>query len=298
MLLLAASIALLASAPAERPQGRAQAADADAQTMHMARPPVRHRGIRVRIPPPASGPPLPHVHGPRDLSRPLIVLDPGHGGHDPGARNARSGAVEKDLTLALAIAMRDALVKGGRVRVALTREEDRFLALEERFGIARDMDAALFISIHADASDEAGAHGATVYTLSATASDQEAARLAARENGANIVNGVDLTDKGGAVSAILIDLSQRESMAASARFAELLHREASPYLTFRSPWRRSAALVVLRAPDTPSVLLETGYVSNDADAALLATPQGRARVAQGVARAVAIFAATLTARGE
>jgi N-acetylmuramoyl-L-alanine amidase len=289
MLFLAASLALISSP--SLPQGRRLPEAA------MARRPLRNVGLSVRMPPITEGPPIPKIYGPQDSSRPLIVIDPGHGGHDPGARNGKSGAMEKDVTLAVASSLRDELLKSGRVRVALTRENDSFLALEERFGLARDMGAALFISIHADASEETGAHGATVYTLSDVASDTEAERLAARENRANILGGVDLSGRSSAVSSILIDLMQRETMTASAKFAELLHRETAASLPFRAPWHRRAALVVLRAPDTPSVLFETGYISNDMEAERLRSPEGRRRLAEGVSRAVAIYVATLAKRG-
>jgi len=259
----------------------------------MARRPPRNTGLSVRLPPITQGPPIPIIHGPRDAARPLIVIDPGHGGHDPGARNAQAGTTEKDLTLAVALALREALLETGRLRVALTREDDRFLALEERFGIAEHMGAALFISIHADASEESGAHGATVYTLSDVASDQEAARLAARENRANILGGVDLSGKSSVVADMLIDLARSETLARSVRFAELLHRETAPLVPFRQPWHRSAALVVLRSTDVPSVLFETGYISNASEAERLASREGQRRIAEGLARAVAIFAARL-----
>ncbi len=228
----------------------------------MSKPPSKGR-ILVRIPDTAPSIALPPVQGPSDRNRPLVVIDAGHGGHDPGAHNPTSGAKEKDLTLAIAKTVRDELLKTGRIRVALTREDDRFLVLQERYGIARKLGASLFISIHADAADVPDARGATIYTLSDVASDREAARLAARENRADIINGVDLSDKSNAVSSILIDLTQRETMDASARFAELLHREALPHFRFRTPYQRFASLVVLKSPDTPSVLLEAGYVSND-----------------------------------
>ena len=290
MLILAASLALL-STPAHPQDMRLPGKAA------MARRPLRNVGLSVRMPPITEGPPIPKIQGPSDPSRPLIVIDPGHGGHDPGARNSKSGAVEKDVTLAVAAALRDELLKGGRVRVAMTREDDSFLALEERFGLARDMGAALFISIHADASEETGAHGATVYTLSDVASDAEAERLAARENRANILGGVDLSNKSTAVSSILIDLMQRETMTASAKFAELLHRETAPAVAFRTPWHRRAALVVLRAPDTPSILFETGYISNDEEAERLRSVEGRRKLAQAAARAVSIYIATLDKGG-
>ncbi|MBO9574264.1 MAG: N-acetylmuramoyl-L-alanine amidase [Sphingobium sp.] len=284
MLLLAAALATTVLAPEHALL---------APTANMARRPPRYVGLSVRLPPITKGPPTPKIYGPLSSARPLVMIDPGHGGHDPGARHGASGTTEKDVTLAVALAMRDELLKTGRIRVALTREDDQFLALEERYGLARDMGAALFISIHADASDEAGAHGATVYTLSDVASDEEAGRLAARENRANILNGIDLSGRSSAVSSILIDLTQRETMATSVRFAELLHRETQAQLPFRAPWHRSASLVVLRAPDIPSVLFETGYISNDSEAKRLSSAEERRKIAQGLARAITIFTATL-----
>lgn len=245
--------------------------------------------ITVPIPTAARGMDLPKVEGAQDPSRPLIVIDPGHGGHDPGANNRDKGYVEKDVTLALALALRDQIVKDGRLRVALTRSDDRFLVLQERYEIARKLGAGLFISLHADAADNADAGGATIYTLSETASDREAARLAARENQADIINGINLGDQNGVVSSILIDLSQRETMERSADFARVLYREASPLVHFRSIYHRFASLVVLKAPDTPSVLFEAGYISNDSDAALLASDAGRNRIAQGLARAAEVY---------
>lgn len=284
MVLLAALIALSAQTPV-RP-AIADAADMGT-VLRMSKPPTRGR-IVVRIPDAAPSIALPPVAGPRDPRRPLVVIDAGHGGHDPGAHNPALGIREKDLTLAIAAAIRDELLKTGRIRVALTRNDDRFLVLQERYGIARQLGADLFISIHADAADDPDARGATVYTLSDVASDREAARLAARENRSNIINGVDLSDKSSAVSSILIDLTQRETMEASTRFAEVLHREALPHFRFRTPYHRFASLVVLKSPDTPSVLLETGYVSNDEDANWMATKDGRLQLAKGVAAAVSV----------
>lgn len=263
-----------------------------------ARPKKRLHSISVPIPAPARGLTLPPVEGAQDGARPLVVIDAGHGGHDPGAINKETGRREKDVTLAIAQAIRDQLVKGGRVRVALTRDDDKFLVLQERYGIARKLGADLFISIHADAADNGDAHGATVYTLSETASDREAARLAARENKADIINGVNLGGQSGDVSSILIDLTQRESMNISASFARLLQREAGPYVPFRSAGHRFASLMVLKAPDTPSVLFETGYISNAADSAFLSSREGQARIARGVARAIEVhFARKLAMRG-
>lgn len=261
-----------------------------------ARPPRRMHSITVPIPPASSGIALPIVQGPRGSDRPLVVIDAGHGGHDPGAINKETGAREKDVTLAVALAIRDALLQSGRVRVALTRSDDRFLVLQERYGIARRLGTDLFISVHADSADNDEAHGATIYTLSETASDREAAKLAARENKADIINGIDLASQGSDVTSILIDLTQRETMAASSAFARLLQREASPYVPFRSAYHRFASLIVLKAPDTPSVLFETGYISNRTDAAFLASREGRAKIALGVAKAVEVhFARRLAA---
>lgn len=261
----------------------------DPQVAMSARPPRRTHSITVPIPPAARGIALPKVEGPRDSTRPLVVIDAGHGGHDSGAVNAQTGGREKDVTLAIARAIRSALLESGRIRVALTRDDDRFLVLQERYGIARRMSADLFISIHADAAEDGEAHGATVYTLSETASDREAARLAARENKADIINGVNLGGQDSVVSSILIDLTQRETMTLSASFARLLQREASALIPFRGAYHRFASLVVLKAPDIPSVLFETGYISNADDAQMLASGEGQARIASGVARAIEVY---------
>ncbi|BAI95601.1 MULTISPECIES: N-acetylmuramoyl-L-alanine amidase family protein [Sphingobium] len=270
----------------------------DAPAHMAARPAKRLHGITVPIPPVARGVSLPPVEGPRDASRPLVVIDAGHGGHDPGAVNRDNGEREKDVTLAIAWAIRDQLLRSGRVRVALTRNDDRFLVLQERHGIARQLNADLFISIHADSADNDKARGATVYTLSETASDREAARLAARENGADVLNGVNLGSQSSDVSSILIDLTQRETMNVSVAFARLLQREAAPYVPFRGTAHRFASLMVLKAPDTPSVLFEAGYLSNAADAAFLASREGRANIARGVARAIEVHFARRLAAGD
>jgi len=240
--------------------------------------------ITIALPPPLPAAPLPGVSGP--VGAPLIVIDAGHGGHDLGAKS-ENGEQEKDLTLAMALAIRDALVGNGRVRVALTRDGDAFLALQERSDMARRLGAALFLSIHADSAGENDtAHGATLYTLSDEATDAEAEALAARENKADIVKGVNLSGRSDEVASILIDLAQRESREAADSFARRLHREAEPVLPFRRDYLRKAALIVLRAPDVPSVLFETGYITNEADRGLLASAEGRGRVAGAVAQAV------------
>lgn len=251
-----------------------------------AEPPKNTYTVKVPLGQPKDSVKLPRISGPDDPERPLVVIDAGHGGHDPGAISPHGSQREKDVTLAIAKAIRDRLVDSGRVRVALTRETDKFLVLEERYGIARRLGADLFISLHADAAGNEEASGATVYTLSEVASDREASRLAARENKSNIINGVNLGGANREVSSILIDLTQRETMNVSADFAKLLHREGSRSMPFRSNPHRFASFVVLKAPDTPSVLFEAGYLTNRNDAAFLSSRDGRERVADGVANAI------------
>ncbi|NVD27062.1 N-acetylmuramoyl-L-alanine amidase [Parasphingorhabdus flavimaris] len=251
-----------------------------------AEPPKTKYSVKVPLGKPRDSVSLPMIHGPNDPTRPLVVIDAGHGGHDPGAISPHGAAREKNVTLAIARAIRDRLVEGGRVRVALTRDSDEYLVLEERYGIARRLDADLFMSIHADAAGNETASGATVYTLSEVASDREAAKLAARENKANIINGINLGGATRDVSSILIDLTQRETMNVSADFAKLLHRESSRQMNFRKIPHRYASFVVLKAPDTPSVLFETGYLTNKDDVAFLNSRAGRAKVATGVASAI------------
>lgn len=244
--------------------------------------------VSMAVPPARKAPKLPRIHG-NDKSRPLVVIDAGHGGRDPGAINGEARLQEKDITLKTALAIRDRLVQAGRVRVALTREDDRFLILQERYGIARRLGADLFISIHCDSAGNPTATGATAYTLSEVASDREAARLAARENKADIIAGVDLGDQSNDISSLLIDLAQRETMNRSANFARLLGREAKPLMPTKDNFHRMASLVVLKAPDMPSILFETGYISNKDDAEFLGSKEGRERVAESVSRATEIY---------
>jgi len=243
---------------------------------------------------------LPRVTGSIRGKRPLVVIDAGHGGHDTGAlATAYGNRAEKEATLAIALAIRDALVRSGRVRVALTRTDDRFLVLGDRVEIARRLKADLFISIHCDSSPTgASAHGATVYTLSEVASDKVAARIAAQENKSDVINGVDLGAENSDVSSILVDLTQRETMNVSSSFAALLQREMSTAIPFTSNFHRFAGFRVLKAPDTPSVLLETGYVTNPADARFLFSREGQRKIADGVRRAVEAHFARRLARLE
>jgi N-acetylmuramoyl-L-alanine amidase len=243
---------------------------------------------------------LPRVTGSIRGKRPLVVIDAGHGGHDTGAlATAYGNRPEKEATLAIAKAIRDALVASGRVRVALTRSDDRFLVLGDRVEIARRLKADLFISVHCDSSPTgASAHGATVYTLSEVASDKVAARIAAQENKSDVINGVDLGAENSDVSSILVDLTQRETMNVSSSFAALLQREMSTAIPFTSNFHRFAGFRVLKAPDTPSVLLETGYVTNPSDARFLFSREGQRKIADGVRRAVEAHFARRLARLE
>jgi N-acetylmuramoyl-L-alanine amidase len=229
---------------------------------------------------------LPRVYGAHGGDRPLVVLDPGHGGRDPGATSPFQTRREKDVTLAIAAAIRDELARSGRVRVAMTREDDRYIVLKDRYEIARRLGADLFISIHADAAPaNDAARGATIYTLSEVASDREAALLAEQQNRADRIGGAPLSEDAG-INRILIDLAQRESMNVSAEFASLLRREASPFFPFRPDYHRFASLIVLKAPDVPSILFETGYLTNPADAAYIHSPEGQKQIALGMRSAI------------
>lgn len=236
---------------------------------------------------------LPTIIAPQDVanaeSLPLVVIDAGHGGHDPGSISPETQRQEKAITLAVARATADALLKSGKVRVALTRDDDRYLILEERYGIARKLGANLFISIHADSAENHDARGASIYTLSEVSSDKEAEKLAARENRSNLISGIDLGKQSQAVSNILIDLTQRETMDISTEFAKVLQREASGAgVRFRSGAHHFAGFVVLKSPDVPSVLFETGYISNTEDEAFLASEDGRDALSKGVTQAVIV----------
>ena len=251
--------------------------------------------LRIELPPAAGEIGLPRVEGPADASRPLVVIDAGHGGHDPGA--GQGSVREKALTLMLAQSLRDELLKVGGIRVALTRSDDQYLLLPERSGIARRLKADLFLSIHADSTANGSeASGATVYTLSERGTNQAAARMAERENRADRLNGVELDDKSDTVSAILVDLSQRETQAQSEEFAQMVLREGQGLIPFRESSPQSAAFAVLKSPDVPSVLFESGYISNDADKARLLSAEGRAAFASATAQAIRVYFARQTSR--
>lgn len=227
---------------------------------------------------------LPRIAGGSE-EQPLVVIDPGHGGHDPGAVGPLGS--EAGVVLALAKRTAAALAAGGGVRVALTRDGDRFLALEERVALGRRLEADLFVSLHADAAQPgAVAQGGSVYTLSQRASSREAAAFAQRENSADAVNGLAGRSGNAAVDAILFDLSQSRVQEEADAFSRLLVREGAGTLRFRAEPRRSAALVVLTAPDMPSVLVEAGFITDPTDAARLNDPAWQQRFAQVLARTI------------
>jgi N-acetylmuramoyl-L-alanine amidase len=222
--------------------------------------------------------------------RPLVMLDPGHGGIDNGTI-APSGEHEKALVLDFALTLRDKLDKTGKYRVAMTRSDDRFVSLPERVRMARAQQAALFISIHADAlaKGDGEARGATVYTLSETASDSEAARLAEAENRADAIGGVDLSAEPDEVADILIDLAQRETKHFSVQFAKTLIGQLKTSARLHKHPMKSAGFRVLKAPDVPSVLVELGYVTSRQDLKLLTSEAWRGRATDSIVQAVNSF---------
>ncbi|MET0220547.1 MAG: N-acetylmuramoyl-L-alanine amidase [Tardiphaga sp.] len=222
----------------------------------------------------------------RPDGRPVIVLDPGHGGLDNGTQ--ANGESEKSIVLGFGVALRDRLEKSGKYRVVMTRSDDTFIPLDDRVKVARQQGAALFVSIHADAlpRGEGDAQGATIYTLSDKASDAEAERLADSENKADAIGGVNLTEEPTDVADILIDLAQRETRTFSNRFARMVAGEMKSAARMHKHPLKSAGFRVLKAPDVPSVLIELGYVSNKDDLQQLVSENWRSRTVASVAKAI------------
>jgi N-acetylmuramoyl-L-alanine amidase len=237
---------------------------------------------------PASAPPA--KPAPPD-NRPVVVIDPGHGGPDNGTRAGEE--TEKNLVLAFGLALRDRLEKSGKYRIVMTRTDDTFIPLDDRVHIAHNESAALFVSIHADylPHNEGDAQGATIYTLSDKASDAEAERLADAENRADAIGGVNLTNEPTDVADILIDLAQRETRTFSNRFARMLMGEMKSTVRMHKRPLKSAGFRVLKAPDVPSVLVELGYVSNKADLEHLVSDSWRAKTVGAMAQAIDAFLA-------
>lgn len=264
-------------APENRPELRPAIADANAAVT----PPAAPKPVQVNDP------------------RPLIVIDPGHGGVDNGTQ-AGGDVMEKTLVLGFGLALRDRIEKSGKYRVVMTRTDDTFIPLNDRVKVARTQGAALFVSIHADAlpRHEGDAQGATIYTLSDKASDAEAERLAENENKSDAIGGVNLTDEPTEVADILIDLAQRETRTFSNRFARLLMGEMKNSARMHKHPLKSAGFRVLKAPDVPSVLVELGYVSNKGDLEHLVSENWRTKTVGSMALAIdAFFAKRLATAG-
>lgn len=260
---------------------------------------LRATVIDNHLPRPAE--PLPHRdHEERASdSRPVVVLDPGHGGIDPGTR-APSGELEKDLVLEFTAMLRAKLEATGKYRVMMTRTDDTFVELSERVRFARQQKAQLLISIHCDAlaRGEGEAEGATIYTLSDKASDAEAQRLADAENRADVIAGVDLAAEPDEIADILIDLAQRETRAFSAQFARDVVKEMRTAARLHKRPQKSAGFRILKAPDVPSVLIELGYVSNARDLKQLISENWRSHAGDSIAHAVhSYFTTRLAGRG-
>ena len=236
----------------------------------------------VTIPPPAH------------KTHPVIVIDPGHGGVDPGAIG-RSGLKEKNVVFDTSQRLARVLQKSGRYEVRMTRDRDVFVPLRERVRRGRNFGADLFISIHADAAENPKAHGAGVYTLSENASDKEAAALARRENRADIIAGVNLSGEPDEVASILIDLAQRETKNKSVYFASTLVPYLKNTAQIRSRTHRFAGFAVLKAPDVPSVLIELGFLTNQGEERALSSANHREKLAHAIAEAVDRYFSTQTA---
>lgn len=221
----------------------------------------------------------------------LIVLDPGHGGHDPGNLGGKGfrGFPEKTVVLSAARVIKKELERTGRYQVIMTRNRDVFLKLRNRSRIAHQKQADLFISIHADSFKSSKIRGATVYTLSEKASDQEAAAMAARENKSDIIAGMDLEEEIDIVQSILIDLVQRETMNLSSSFANELIPQLNKVVLLRTRPHRTANLMVLKGLDVPSVLVELGYLTNRKDAKLLMQKETQQNIGKSVVRAADNF---------
>jgi len=251
---------------------------------------ARRGALTVELSEPVAGV---RVRAARFPGRPIVLIDPGHGGRDPGARGVSGSTLEKDLTLATARELADLLEQRGRVRVALTREQDRYLTLEQRAAIARRLQAGLFLSLHMDSAPNPLAKGVTVYSLSDVASSAEAARFAEAENAEE---GALSSEQDGSVRALLADIALREQMEDSAGLAEMLLRRAAGRVELRPRPHQFASFHVLRRAETPAVLIEAGYISNVDDEAMLQTPEGRAPLVLALAQAIETDVASRAAR--
>ncbi len=219
---------------------------------------------------------------------PLIVIDPGHGGEDPGAIGPRA-TQEKDIVLAFAKALKSQLLKSGKYRVLLTRESDVFIPLRERVKIAKTAKGNIFISLHADSAPGDEARGLSIYTLSEKASDAQTAALAEKENKVDILGGIDLSNEREDVADILISLAQRETRNQSALLADMLVIELGKNVRMLNNPHRFAGFAVLKSPDIPSVLIETGFISHPGEEKLLKTRQYRERLVEGAVKGIDLY---------
>jgi N-acetylmuramoyl-L-alanine amidase len=234
--------------------------------------------LTVSLPAPVTD----RIYGaPEARGRPIVVIDAGHGGRDPGATSVSGQVTEKDLALELARELKDQLVKRGRVRVAMTRDDDRYVGLDDRAAVPRRLNAAMFVSLHLDSAPNPLARGATIYSLSDIASDAEAARLAASEN-----RGALAEARTNSVDEMLSDLAMQAQMSASADLAARLVDKSTGRFGLRPNPHRFAAFHVLRRADAPAVLFEAGYLSNADDELLLRSPAQRARIVLALAQAI------------
>lgn len=261
---------------------RLHPADPAAFTAEVARPDPP--GWALPEPAAVPGPRKPRGQGPL-----VVMLDPGHGGLDPGAEH--DGQTEARLMLTFARELKEALLRAGAARVVMTREDDSFVPLEARVAIAHQAGADVFVSLHADAVPEGVAHGATVYTLAAEASDEASAALAERHDRDALMAGVDLTGQDDLIAGVLMDMARRETAPRTARLAEALvgAMRAADLALHKVP-RRGAAFSVLKAPDIPSVLVELGYMSSARDLARLTDPKWRARMAGAIVAGLSAWA--------
>jgi N-acetylmuramoyl-L-alanine amidase len=234
------------------------------------------------LPPQAASLPAPERRGDGAL---VVVLDPGHGGIDPGAE--RAGLSEADLMLTVARELKDALLRDGGITVVLTRSEDVFVPLETRISIARAAGASLFLSLHADVLPEGEAAGATIYTLSDDASDAAAATLAERHDRDDLLSGVDLTGQDDLVAEVLMDMARTETLPRTALLADTLRAaiEAEGLRMHRIPLQQ-ASFSVLKSPEIPSVLIELGFMSSAGDLGRLRDPDWRARMVRAIAQGI------------
>lgn len=266
--------------PRQKPPVPARIEAAPQETAALARPPESY------APPPPVPPPALRAQG---GDKPVIIIDAGHGGVDPGAIGA-NGVLEKNVTLAMARELKQQLEATGRYTVHLTRDSDKFLRLHQRVDFGRKKGADLFISLHADTISKPHVQGVSIYTLSEKASDKETAELADRENKVDLIAGADLSHADRDVASILVDLSMRDTMNQSKFFANsVVQRLKNNGLRLLESPHRYAGFAVLKAPDVPSVLIEIGFMSNKSEVRLLNDPAHRYRLGQSIAEGIEAY---------